>query len=108
MREKALSYKFYSETIMLGLLAYADTVSTLWLVNTGLATEANPVMAYYLKQGALWFIGIKILMVMPAFVVDLNKARNPRRVRLSLRAALFLYVGIYGFGTLLQTVRLLT
>ena len=108
MREKVLSYKFYSETIMLGLLAYADTVSTLWLVNTGLAVEANPVMAYYLSQGALWFIGIKLLMVLPAFVVDLNKSRNPRRVRLSLRAALLLYVGIYGVGTLVQTVRLLT
>ena len=107
MRAKVLSYKFYSETIMLALIAYADTVSTLWLVNTGMAVEANPVMHFYLQQGALAFIGIKMLMVMPAFVVDLNKSKNPRRIRWSLRAALILYVGIYGFGTLAQTVRLL-
>ncbi len=107
MRAKMLSYRFYSETIMLALIAYADTVSTLWLVNTGLAVEANPVMAYYLSQGALWFIAIKLLMVLPAFAVDLNKAHNPRRVRLSLRGALILYVGIYGLGTLAQTVRLI-
>lgn len=107
MRETALSYRFYSETIMLALIAYADTVSTLWLVNTGVAVEANPIMAFYLQQGALWFIGVKLLMLLPAFVVDINKNRNPRRVRLSLRAALILYVCIYAFGTLAQTVRLL-
>ena len=107
MRAKMLSYRFYSETIMLALIAYADTVSTLWLVNTGIAVEANPVMAYYLSQGALWFIGIKLLMLLPAFVVDLNKAWNPHRVRWSLRGALILYVGIYGLGTLAQTIRLI-
>ena len=107
MRAKMLSYRFYSETIMLALIAYADTVSTLWLVNTGVAVEANPVMAYYLSQGALWFIAIKLLMLLPAFVVDINKSHNPRRVRWSLRAALILYVGIYGVGTLAQTVRLI-
>ena len=108
MRAKVLSYKFYSETIMIVLLAYADTVSTLWLVNSGMAREANPVMQFYLQQGALAFIGIKLLMVLPAFVVDMNKARNPTRIRWGLRFALMLYVGIYGFGTLAQTVRLFT
>jgi hypothetical protein len=107
MHTRVMSYRFYSETIMLALIAYADTVSTLWLVNSGLAVEANPLMAFYLQQGALWFIGIKLLMIMPAFAVDLNRARNPRRVRLGLRAALCLYIGVYLFGTLAQTIKLL-
>ena len=107
MREKVLSYRFYSETIMIGLLAYADTVSTLWLINSGLAREANPIMAFYLELGALYFIGVKLMMVLPAFVVDMNKHRNPQRVKWGLRAALILYIGIYGIGTLAQTIRLI-
>src|SRR5512139_3594611 len=50
------------------MLAVLDAILTLVLIENGIASEANPIMAYYLQSGNLTFFGIKIFFTTFALV----------------------------------------
>ncbi len=53
--------------VVMGMIAF-DTVSTLWIIRRG-GAEANPLMAWALEQGTMWFVLIKILPALAGFML---------------------------------------
>jgi hypothetical protein len=88
------------ESGLLTTICMADLVSTLWLVSTGSATEANPILRFYLEQGGnVSFAGAKLLLFLgPLFVLELVRRRHPRLVRALLRVGIVLYLVCYLLG----------
>ena len=84
--------------ILIGI-CLLDMISTVWLVTSGMAGEANPVMDFYLNTGLFWFILMKSLLVIaPVFVLELLRTRRPRFIRGLLRAGIALYLLCYSLG----------
>jgi hypothetical protein len=88
------------ESLVLAVICAVDLLSTLWLVGAGQATEANPVMAYYINTGgAVAFTGAKILLFGgPLFTLEVLRRRKPQFIRTMLRAAVVLYLVVYCVG----------
>lgn len=84
------------ESWILVLFCVADAVSTLMLVHTGLATEYNPVMAWFLSHSPLHFLVAKLVSFIP-FVVVCERYRRiePLRGRTLTRWATGMYMGLY-------------
>ena len=87
------------ETVFLALVCTADLVLTAYLISTGLFTEANPILAYYLEYG----LGTMCLVKLASFVVPLALAEwyrrhRPEFVRGLLRVVLCLYITGYFAG----------
>ena len=47
---------------ILTILIFIDLISTLYWVNTGLATEANPIMNFFFEQSSVIFTCAKLGM----------------------------------------------
>ncbi len=94
------------ETTLLATVSLADLASTLWLLRCGLATEANPILAYYLELGIVPFALAKLLLSlgMLALVEAARPLCRPRFFRACLRTCLVAYVGIYSVLVLGQLV----
>lgn len=89
------------ETWALALICAADMLLTAWLVGTGQAKEANPIMRFYLDLGTSVFVAMKtLLFIAPLFVLELIRQRRPRFVRALLRVGIALYLIIYCMGVL--------
>jgi hypothetical protein len=89
------------ETWALALICAADMVLTAWLVGTGQAKEANPIMRFYLDLGTSVFVAMKtLLFVAPLFVLELIRRRRPRLVQTLLRLGIALYLIVYSMGVL--------
>lgn len=87
------------ESKILAGICLLDMVSTVWLVTSGLAGEANPVMRFYLDVGLFWFIFAKSLLVIaPVFVLELLRVRSPHFVRGLMRVGILLYLLCYGLS----------
>ena len=95
------------EFVIIIMLALADTASTMWLVGSGLAAEANPIMRFYLERGAPAFIGVRTLMLGPAVMLEWLLPRNPVRIRMYLRSGVIAYFLAYLMGTVAQYERFL-
>jgi hypothetical protein len=86
-----------NESLLICLICIADLVTTLYWVNTGMAQEGNPIMAFFLDQSNAMFIGAKIGTFVPA-VVAAEYYRNVRpgwvvrAMRWTIAAYLFIYV----------------
>ena len=74
-------------------LSVADGILTLWLIDSG-ASELNPVMAYYLKQGPQFFMAAKYLIT--AAVVLMAVAMNHCVFRIIRVRASFLLTAFAG------------
>lgn len=84
------------ESLILVGFCVADAISTLILVSMGIATEFNPVMAFFLNQGATAFLVAKILSFAPFIVVcEIYRRREPGRARAVIRWAAISYIGLY-------------
>lgn len=84
------------DSMALLLICIADMLSTLYWVHQGVATEANPYMAYWLRQGDAQFCMAKILSFVPLLLVAAYyRERRPRLVAVTLRGSIFLYMLIY-------------
>lgn len=84
------------ESLGLAMLCLIDMILTLWVVESGLAIEANPIMRFYYDISPLAFAMAKtFLFVGPLFVLERLHERNPRFIRGLLRVAVVLYATLY-------------
>lgn len=93
--------RFYpgKESLVLLAVCLIDLVLTLWLVSTHCASEGNPLMAFYLRQGWETLVIVKLLLVLlPLFIAEWGRIYRPKFVRHILRIAIALYVGIYALA----------
>lgn len=87
------------ETILLGAVCLLDLVVTVALVVAGLASEGNPLMAYFLERGLLAFCAAKLLLTIgPLAVAEWYRRTNERLVRTTLRAVTGAYLVGYLVG----------
>lgn len=88
------------ESIILSLICLLDLCSTLFWVAYRDAAEANPLMAFYLKNhGVTGFILAKcVFMAMPLMIAEWARRHNPRFVHKALRLAIFAYLTLYLLG----------
>ena len=88
------------ESVVLGALCLFDLVSTVCLIHFGLATEANPLLDFYIRNGGMiCFAAAKILLSMgPLFALEVIRRRRPRLVQGLLRLGIVLYLTTYGLG----------
>jgi hypothetical protein len=84
------------ESLALVAICVVDTFLTVALVGSGLATEANPLMARCLDQGFFFFCVVKLAAVVLAVVAaESYRRRNPLFVRRALQTTITAYIGIY-------------
>jgi len=75
--------------------------STIFVVRSGLAIEANPFMATLLSKGVLVFaIGKTFSFLLPLGCIELIRPLAPAFIRKSLQIGTIGYVAIYLIGTL--------
>jgi hypothetical protein len=93
--------KIIWEIRLLALVCLLDLISTMWLLKTGSAVEANPVMEFYLAHGGtLCFIVMKaFLFIAPLFILEQIRKRKPIFIRTLIRSYLAAYVVLYGVGS---------
>ena len=104
--EKESVMKISRESALLAILCTADMISTLWLVASGRAVEANPLLAFYLNIGYTWFALVKCLLYLaPIYLLELLRPRRPRFVHILLRIGIMLYLFSYGAGVWWVNVR---
>ena len=84
------------ESQVLIVICILDLASTLFLLNTTGVREGNPLMSFYLRYGVAVFVMAKLsLVVLPLFVAEWSRQYRPQFVRLMLRAAIAVYLGLY-------------
>mgnify|MGYP001589569770 CR=1 FL=1 len=84
------------ESILLIGIATADLATTLLLLGAGVASEGNPLMAYYLKYGIGIFVMVKLgLIFFPIVIAEWSRQYRPKFVRFMLRATIATYLGVY-------------
>jgi hypothetical protein len=84
------------ESMVITLICALDLLSTVWLLEAGRATEANPLMAYLLNHSLSLFCGVKMGTV--ACLVTLAewyRKYNPVFVRKTMRWTIIGYIVIY-------------
>lgn len=83
------------------MLAVLDAILTLVLIENGIATEANPIMAYYLEIGNMTFFGVKIFFTAFALVTFcLCKNKPYVKVVMLVLTATYLTVVVYELSLL--------
>jgi hypothetical protein len=81
---------------MLAVICLTDMLSTLYWVHTHQATEANPLMAHWLRNGDVSFCISKLLSFVPFLIVAAYfRPRRPRLIAVALRGTIVLYLLIY-------------
>jgi len=84
------------ESMVLIAICITDLVATIILINGKVATEGNPIMAFYLNYGIGTFVMMKItLMFLPIFVFEYSRQYRPRLVRIMMRTTIAAYLCIY-------------
>ena len=87
------------ESKILAGICLLDLASTVWLITSGMAREANPILGFYLDQGLACFIVMKFLLVVaPVYALEMLRVSRPRFIRGLLRAGIVLYLLCYGLG----------
>lgn len=91
--------RFSWESWLLALLCSIDMVTTAWMLNTRIASEANPIMGFYVSLGIPTFIVVKTLLFFgPLFVLEVLRRHRPRFIVGLLRAGILGYLLVYGVG----------
>lgn len=76
-------------------------MQTVFVVRSGLAIEANPVLSAAMSYSPWAFISLKSVTFMaPLGAVELLRPRCPNFIRLALRLGALGYLCVYLFGTL--------
>lgn len=95
-RDSELFTYVSKETSILILICVLDTFSTAILWMTGIAREANPIMAWVLNHGIEAFYAIRFGMVfLLAGLAEWYKRYDPVFVKRIMQAAIVVYIGIY-------------
>lgn len=88
-----------NESRILAGLCLADLISTLILMKSCGAEEANHVLRFYLDFGVPAFIGAKCFLFVPALLIaEHYRSHSPLLVTRLLRVVIGLYVGLYSTG----------
>jgi len=88
------------ETTALAMIGCIDLVTTVFLIGSQQAGEANPLMAGLLQAygpGGL-IAGKFLLLAGPLIVAELARKKNPRFVKSALQAGIILYITLYIIG----------
>lgn len=94
-----LRYPGEMEAVLLALVCAVDMLTTLWWVQTGVATEANPLLAWTFHQHPIWFVLLKCLTFLPAlFLVPRLGVKRPEFAQGALRFACLAYMAVYVVG----------
>jgi Domain of unknown function (DUF5658) len=89
------------ETLLLGVICFADMIQTMIVVHSKLAVEANPVLAAAFAVGPWMFALVKMLsFILPLSAVELLRPLSPQFIRIALRIGSLGYLGVYILGTL--------
>jgi len=89
------------ETFLLFFICLADMLQTVYVVKSGLAIEANPVLSSAMNYSPWAFISLKsVTFLAPLGAVELLRPRNPAFIRMALRLGASGYLLVYLFGTL--------
>ncbi len=87
------------ETIIVTSICMLDLLTTLYWVSHGQAREGNPVLAFFLDQGVVPFIGVKLLGFVPSLIAaEWYYPRNPRLITRALRWTIVGYLFLYVAG----------
>ncbi len=87
------------ESRLLALICTIDLILTLWLVESGMGVEANPIMRFYYDIAPAAFVMAKtFLFAVPLLLLEHLHERNPRFIRALLRTTVVLYVVVYLIG----------
>jgi hypothetical protein len=85
------------ESRLLTVICMADLITTIWFVRQGGASEANPMMRFYLERGIVPFVLAKMALFLgPLVILEWARRRRPRFVRTMMRMAIVLYICLYG------------
>lgn len=95
------------ETTIVALIGGVDLLSTAYLVTTGQAHEANPLMAAVLQAYGPWgFSFAKFLaLAIPLSVAEIARRYRPAFVRAALRVAIAAYVLAYTLAFIRYNLR---
>ena len=96
------SHRFSLELVILGTLALIDALTTLYLLRSGLAEEANPVAKFYVQLGPIWFLGLKMIPVAMMAFIEIRRFMDRRRMLIFMRVGLVIYASVYVSGMLAQ------
>lgn len=92
---KAL-YPGEREAMILALVCAIDMLTTLWWVTHGIASEANPILAWTLQHHPLLFVLFKCAtFLVPLFLVTRLGRERPEFTRCALSIACIAYITIY-------------
>ena len=87
------------ETTILAVIGCLDLFSTIYLVATGHAREANPFFANLLQLGPWAFVGFKaFFLAVPLAFAESARKHNEPFVRSALRMGIILYLGLYAIA----------
>ena len=76
--------------ILIVVFNVIDLCATLWLLETGLAVEINPFMQHTLDLGILFFVGIKLFLVLGGVYI-LRKNKNKKAAKVAIWSAFIVY-----------------
>lgn len=84
------------ESMVMLTICVLDVVSTAWLVTAGLATEANPLMAYLIERSIALFCGVRMATVLALVIAaEIYRRRKPEFVRTVMRFGILTYLLLY-------------
>jgi hypothetical protein len=98
--EQSLKQRYVlPETILLMVIGSIDLLSTIYLVATGQAREANPLFAQLLHMGPWAFVAFKaVFLAGPLAIAESARNHNEPFVRSALRMGIILYLGFYAIA----------
>lgn len=89
------------ETVLLFCICLIDMLQTLYVVRSGLAIEANPILSQVMNYSPWAFVSLKsVTFLAPLGAVELLRPKNPEFIRQALRFGSYGYMLVYVFGTL--------
>ena len=100
-----MNVRLLRETWVMGSILTLDAIFTVVLLAMNRAHEANPIMAFYVQKGLLWFFLVKVGLFAMAPLAVLELFRRMGRelfVRNSLRLGIAAYLMVYFGYTVLQ------
>jgi len=80
---------------ILTIMVFIDLISTLYWVNTGLATEANPIMNFFFEQSSVLFTLVKLGISFGGILILYFLRKRFRKIILSILLGLnFIYISV--------------
>lgn len=106
MKGGTLTLKILRESVLLILICTLDSVSTFVLIETGVATEMNPLMNWVLGYGWLPFFAVKGITVGLAVGFAEWLHRYSQVASRWLRVTCWLYLGLWILGVVVGNLAL--